>query len=110
MKKVKDGFDRTLERIFKEDPSFKQEMRYGLDAWDVAFQIYDLRKKMGLTQTELAKLVHTSQANISRIEAADYPGYTMKTLEKVAKALKAKLQVKIIPEDQTVVTHLHKIK
>lgn len=112
MKKTKDDFDRTLEEIFKKDPSFKEEMKHGLDAWDIAFQIYDLRKKMGVTQTELAKLVHTSQANISRIEAADYTGYTLKTLEKVTKALKARLQIKIIPSntDPQPITHLHKIK
>lgn len=104
MKRVKDDFDRTLERIFKEDPSFKEEMQKGLDAWDIAFQIYDMRKKMGLTQTQLAKLVHTSQANISRIEAADYTGYTLKTLEKVTRALKAKLTIKIVPLEDSQTT------
>lgn len=74
-------------------------------AWDIAFQIYDLRKKTGFTQTQLAKLVGTNQANIARIEAADYTGYTFKTLEKVAKALKAKLEIRIIPEKDRKITH-----
>lgn len=44
----------------------------------------------------LAKLVGTRQSNIARVEAADYTGYTFKTLEKVTKTLKAKLQIKIV--------------
>jgi len=66
-------------------------------AWDIAFQIYDLRKKAGLTQAQLARLVGTKQSNIARIESADYTGYTFKTLEKVTKALKSKLEIKIVP-------------
>lgn len=110
--KKKDDLDRLTEKLIAQDPSFVEEMEKADQAWDIAFQIYDLRKKMGLTQTQLAKLVHTGQANISRIEAADYTGYTLKTLEKVTRALKAKLQVRIIPADtgSGTAAHLHKIK
>jgi transcriptional regulator with XRE-family HTH domain len=68
--------------------------------------MYDLRKKARLTQTQLAKLVGTKQSNISRIESADYTGYTWTTLEKVAKTLKAKLEIKIIPQSQTENAHV----
>lgn len=100
--KNKDDLDKYLEKAYNRDPQLRERLAQADQAWDIAFQIYDLRKKMGLNQTELAKLVHTSQANISRIEAADYTGYTLKTLEKVTRALKAKLTIKIIPlEDAT---------
>lgn len=98
MKKQKDDLDRYLEKALKIDPSLKVRLEEADRAWDIAFQIYDLRKKAGLTQTELAKLVGTRQSNIARIESADYTGYTLKTLEKVTKALKAKLEIKIVPE------------
>lgn len=97
MNKVKDDLDRTIEKIIKADPSFQQELDKADQAWDIAFEIYDLRKKARLTQTQLAKLVGTKQSNIARIESADYTGYTLKTLEKVTKALKAKLEIKIVP-------------
>lgn len=100
MRRIKDDLDRTIEKILKEDPSFQEELDKAEQAWDIALQLYDLRKKMGLTQTELAKLVGTKQSNIARIESADYTGYTLKTLEKVTKALKAKLEIKIILQDQ----------
>ena len=101
MARVKDDLDRTIEEALKRDPSLKEEMGKAGRAWDIAFQMYDLRKKAGLTQTKLAKLVGTRQSNIARIESADYTGYTLKTLEKVAKALQAKLEIKIVPDTGT---------
>jgi len=98
MKRRKDDLDRLTEKLIKQDPAFKEELDKAGRAWDIAFQIYDLRKKSGLTQTQLAKLVKTNQSNIARIEAADYTGYTFKTLEKVTKALKAKLEIRIISQ------------
>ena len=102
MKRQKDDLDRLTERLLKEDPSLQEEFEEAGRAWDIAFQIYDLRKKAGLTQTQLAKLVHTKQSNIARIESADYTGYTLKTLEKVTKALKAKLEIRIVPQSSIV--------
>ncbi len=99
MTRRKDDLDKTIEKILKEDPSFQEKLNEADRAWDIAFQIYDLRKKAGLTQTDLAKLVGTRQSNIARIEDADYTGYTLKTLEKVTRALKAKLEIKIVPLD-----------
>ena len=101
MNRPKDDLDRTLEKILKDDPSFAEKLDKAGRAWDIAFQMYDLRKKAGLTQTKLAKLVGTRQSNIARIESADYTGYTLKTLEKVAKALQAKLEIKIVPDTGT---------
>lgn len=99
MRRIKDDLDKTLEKILKEDPSFQGKLDEAEQAWDIALQLFDIRKKMGLTQTELAKLVGTKQSNIARIESADYTGYTLKTLEKVTKALKARLEIKIITQD-----------
>lgn len=97
MKRVKDDLDRMMEKVLKEKPYLKEGLDKAEQAWDIAFQIYDLRKKAGLTQKQLAELVGTKQSNIARIESADYTGYTFKTLGKVTKALKAKLEIKIVP-------------
>lgn len=96
MKRKKDDLDRLTEKLLKQDPSFQQELDRAGQAWDIAFQIMDLRKKAGLTQKQLAELVGTKQSNIARIEDADYTSYTLTTLEKVTKALKAKLEIRII--------------
>ena len=97
MNMIKDDFDRTIEKILKEDPSFKEKLDRAGQAWDIAFQIINLREQAGLTQKELADLVGTKQSNIARLESADYTSYTLKTLEKVTRALKARLQIKIVP-------------
>lgn len=102
----KDDLDRTIEKILKEDPSFAEKLEKADRAWDIAFKIYNLRKHAGLTQKQLAELVGTKQSNIARIEAADYTGYTFKTLEKVTKALSAKLEIRIIPETRRRSAHL----
>lgn len=98
MKRKKDDLDKLTEKLLKQDPTLKEEFNKAGQAWDVAFQIYDLRKKAGLTQAQLAKLVGTKQSNVARIESADYIGYTLKTLEKVTRALKAKLEIKIVSD------------
>lgn len=97
MKRVKDDLDRTLEKILKEDPSFQEGLDKADRAWDIAFQIINLREKAGLTQKELAELVGTKQSNIARLESADYTSYTQKTLEKIAKALKARVEIRVVP-------------
>ena len=97
MKRVKDDLDRLTEKLLKEDPSFKEAMEKAEQAWDIAFQIHDLRKKAGLTQKQLAEIIGTKQSNVARIENADYTRYTLTTLEKVTRALKSKLEIRIVP-------------
>lgn len=97
--KKKTDFDQYVEEMIKKHPSLKEGLRKADQAWDIAGQIYELRTKAGFTQKDLAELVGTRQSNIARIESADYKGYTWKTLEKITKALKARLEVKIVPID-----------
>lgn len=96
-----DDLDRYIEKSIKKDPSLKERLNKAEEAWDLAFQIINLREKAGLTQKQLAELMGTKQSNIARIESADYSGYTFKTLEKVTKALKARLEVRIVPLEKT---------
>ena len=65
----------------------------------IAEQIYELRTKAGLTQKQLAGMIGTTQSVISRLEDADYDGYNLATLVKIAVALHQKVQVQFVPED-----------
>jgi transcriptional regulator with XRE-family HTH domain len=58
-------------------------------------RIAQLREKHGLTQAELAHKVGTTQAGISRLENPNYRNYSLKTLEKVAIALGARLKIEL---------------
>ena len=57
MKRKKDDLDRLIEKALKIDPSLKEGLEKADQAWNIAFHIHDLRKKVGFTQTQLAKLV-----------------------------------------------------
>lgn len=96
----KTDFDQYLEEITKKYPGIEKELGKAERAWDIAFQIKELREKRGLTQKQLAALSGTSQPNVARIENADYQSYTLKTLEKVTKALGAYIDVVVVPEEK----------
>jgi ribosome-binding protein aMBF1 (putative translation factor) len=65
----------------------------------VAEQIYKLRTQASLSQKELASLIGTSQSDISRLENADYEGYSVKMLQRISTALHCRLEVRIVPEN-----------
>jgi len=62
---------------------------------EVARTIYELRKKAGLTQKELAQMVRTTQSVISRLEDADYEGHSLSMLNRIAMALNRRLSVQM---------------
>lgn len=66
----------------------------------IAQKIYELRTKANLTQHELARRIGTKQSVISRLEDADYDGYTLKILEKIAEAVHYQIRVEFIPQDE----------
>jgi len=59
----------------------------------IAMQIKVLREQRGLTQAELADLIGTKQAGISRLENVNYSSWKTETLRKLAKALGVRLKV-----------------
>lgn len=78
-----------------EDPSFLVEW----EASEPAYQVARLRIMRGLTQKQLAKLVGTKQSSIARLES----GRTeprLSFLRRVVKALRGRLEVRIIPQEE----------
>lgn len=59
----------------------------------LANQIASLREKQGWTQADLARKIGTTQSGIARLENPNYRNYSLKTLEKVAAVLNARLIV-----------------
>jgi transcriptional regulator with XRE-family HTH domain len=92
----KTNFDSYLEEQLR-DPDFAQRFKRAGEAWDVALQIAALREKAGLSQKELAKKLHTSQQQISRLESPSYEGHSLSMLRRVAEALGARLNVSFEP-------------
>jgi predicted transcriptional regulator len=59
-------------------------------------QIRQLRLKQGLTQGELAKRAGLSWIYVAKLEGGDRVSPSLPTLERIARALGAKLRVELI--------------
>jgi transcriptional regulator with XRE-family HTH domain len=93
----KTNFDRYLEKQLR-DPTFAARFKDAGEAWDVALQIAALREWAGLSQKDLAKMLKTSQQQISRLESPGYEGHSLSTLRRVAEVLNARVRVVLEPK------------
>jgi DNA-binding XRE family transcriptional regulator len=62
----------------------------------VARKIYELRKRAGLTQQQLAKLVDTTTSVICRLEDADYEGHSLAMLRRIGNALNKRVELRFV--------------
>lgn len=81
-----------------KDPHFREiwDKPTGDPYLDTAFAIIKMRKEKNLTQAQLAQKAGTTQQVIARLESLTYRSYSLKTLEKLAKALGKKPQVSFV--------------
>ena len=63
---------------------------------EIARKIYELRTKAGLTQQQLATRVGTSKSDICRLEDADYEGYSLSMLRRIAAALDKRVEIRFL--------------
>lgn len=101
----KTNFDRYLEQQLA-DPAFAARFKHAGEAWDVALQIAALREQAGLSQKDLAKLLKTSQQQISRLESPGYEGHSLTMLRRVAAVLRARVRVVFEPVEPKRGTHV----
>lgn len=80
-----------------QDPEFREAM----EEPDPAYQVARLRMMRGLTQKELAQKVRTKQPSIARIESGKTEP-RLSFLKRIAKALGARLVVRLVPEEKEV--------
>jgi len=86
-----------IKKLAEDDPAFEQYHQEAHVNVTVAQMIYDARKEAGLTQSELAKMVGTTQSVISQLEDADYEGHSMTMLQRIAVVLHKKVEVRLVP-------------
>ncbi|WP_306548241.1 helix-turn-helix transcriptional regulator [Desulfobulbus sp.] len=68
-------------------------------AYDLRKQLIKIRKEAGLTQEEIAEILHTRKSNISRLENVHSKiSPTLSTIEAYANAAGYKIEVKFIPQ------------
>jgi len=77
--------DKEFARAFREE---RRRLR-------IAYEVREARKRWGLTQRQLAQLAGTTQQMVSRVENADAPRVSLRTLLKIAAALD--MEVGLVP-------------
>ena len=92
----KTNFDLYLEEQLK-DPGFAERFERAGEAWDVAMQHAARRETAGLSQKDLARKLHTSQQQISRLESPSYEGHSLSMLRRVAEVLGVTVRVSLAP-------------
>lgn len=66
----------------------------------VARKLTSLRLRAGLTQRQLADLVGTTASAICRLEDAEYEGHSLAMLNRIAAALKQRVEIRFVPVAQ----------
>lgn len=92
------GARRFRDRLNKDlkDPEFRKAFDEEEVYASLAIEIAKLREEENLTQRELARILHTTQQNVSRLEDVHNRSYTLHTLIKLAEAFHKKLKVEFI--------------
>jgi ribosome-binding protein aMBF1 (putative translation factor) len=96
-KKTTTDATKILANIAGHDPIRQQAFEQEVASREVAQSIYELRQHAGLSQTELAKRVGTTQSVISRLEDADYEGHCLVMLNRIAAAVERRVEIRFVP-------------
>jgi ribosome-binding protein aMBF1 (putative translation factor) len=73
-------------RRARKSPAYRNTFEKTLQQIDLALLVREMREDAGFTQTELAKKVGTTQSVIARLEDAEYAGHSLTMLERIAAA------------------------
>src|SRR5258708_17595061 len=94
--KRKDALDQLIEKFVGDDLEHQATLDEEIVNVEAAQLVYDLRKKAGLSQRELAKKVGTTASVICRMEQADYES-SLPLMRRIASALNPRLQLRAVP-------------
>ena len=76
-----------------KNEEFKTEYSKLEEEFTIAKEVIKLRKKMKMTQAELAKKAGTSQPAIARLESGEYRNISLSFINRIAEALNAKPEI-----------------
>ncbi len=95
--RTNDAVEILHRRYYEGHPERMENLNEERANMQVARKVYDLRKKAGLTQQELAEKVGTKASVISRLEDADYQGHSLSMLRRIAEALGKRVEIRFVP-------------
>lgn len=96
-KNISDG-RRVLDQLIGNNPAIRRMIQEERAKLDVAQKIHDLREKAGLTQSELAMKIGSTQSVISQLEDAAYSGHSLSMLTRIAAALDQRVEIRFVPD------------
>ena len=96
-KSTTDAVEILHRRFFRGQPERQRVLEEARADGEVARKIYELRRKAGLTQAQLAKMIGTTASVISRLEDADYEGHSLAMLRRIAAALHKRVEIRFVP-------------
>mgnify|MGYP000477655568 CR=1 FL=1 len=96
-KSTTDAVEILHRRFFQGRPERLKALEEARADDEVARKIYELRRKAGLTQAQLAKMIGTTASVISRLEDADYEGHSLAMLRRIAAALNRRVEIRFVP-------------
>ncbi|MEV0426626.1 XRE family transcriptional regulator [Micromonospora sp. NPDC050495] len=85
-------WDEVRAELGGDDAAYAQE-RARTEAWVSAFHLAEERKRLGLTQRQVAELMGVTPGRVSQIENGDLDVNEVATLARYANALGAKLRI-----------------
>ncbi|MFM6321196.1 MAG: helix-turn-helix domain-containing protein [Microcystis sp.] len=74
---------KIIHQIIADDPTIQEQIALESINAEIAQLIYDSRTKAGLTQQQLADIIHVKQYVIEDIEDADYQDNPLIMLQKI---------------------------
>lgn len=86
-----------IEEEYRKSAEFRKAYDEEVARLRIAYQIEKLRKSRGLTQSELARKLKTTQQTISRLEDMKNLRFSVRMLARIATALKSRLCVHFVP-------------
>lgn len=92
----KDFLDEVIADRESRSPGFRALVEAARDRRRMLRQLADERKRRGITQTELAAVMGTSQSSVARIEAGK-ADVRLSTLERYAASLGQRVQWRLAP-------------
>ena len=87
----------AYDRHIGSDPVLVAAFEEELSKAEIASQIYNLRKRAGLSQRQLAAKVGTTASVICRLEDSDYEGHSLSMLKRIASALGRQVKIVLVP-------------
>jgi ribosome-binding protein aMBF1 (putative translation factor) len=80
----RDNHSEFVAQRARKSASYRKAFARTLHQIDLAVLVREMREESGLTQSELAKKVGTTQSVIARLEDAEYTGHSLTMLERIA--------------------------